>query len=53
MAAFNRLAAIVGAFTRHMSDANTSLPEVADEYEQIHRHMHSCSLLNETGKYIY
>lgn len=49
MTAFDRLAAIVGAFTRHMNQVNQTLPDVG-EYAMLCRFMQSCKLLNETGK---
>lgn len=49
MIAFDKLAAIVGAFTRHMADVNTNLVEV-QEYEEIYRYMQTCKLLNDAGK---
>lgn len=52
MAAFNRLAAIVGAFTKHMCDVNTTLSDVGDEYGDICRHMQNCTLQNETGEFL-
>ncbi|XP_049536781.1 ras-GEF domain-containing family member 1B [Anopheles darlingi] len=45
--AFDRLAAIVGAFTRHMNQVNQTLPDVG-EYAMLCRFMQSCKLLNET-----
>ncbi|XP_050082331.1 ras-GEF domain-containing family member 1B-like [Anopheles aquasalis] len=47
MTAFDRLAAIVGAFTRHMNQVNQTLPDVG-EYAMLCRFMQSCKLLNET-----
>lgn len=49
VAAFDRLAAIVGAFTRHMADVNANLTEV-QEYEEIYRYMQTCTLLNDAGE---
>ncbi|XP_037050638.1 ras-GEF domain-containing family member 1B [Bradysia coprophila] len=43
VAAFYRLAAVVGAFTRHMSDVNSILTETG-EYENVCRHMQNCTL---------
>lgn len=51
VAAFDRLAAIVGAFTKHMCEVNTKLPEISG-YENLCRHIQSCSLLNESGKFL-
>ncbi|KAL1390387.1 hypothetical protein pipiens_012386 [Culex pipiens pipiens] len=47
MSAFDRLAAVVGAFTRHMSQVNQTLPDVG-AYGHLCHHMQSCRLLNET-----
>ncbi|XP_052867517.1 ras-GEF domain-containing family member 1B [Anopheles cruzii] len=47
MTAFDRLAAIVGAFTRHMNQVNQTLPDVG-EYAILCQFMQSCKLLNET-----
>uniref|UniRef100_A0A8D8A016 Ras-GEF domain-containing family member 1B-A n=1 Tax=Culex pipiens TaxID=7175 RepID=A0A8D8A016_CULPI len=47
MSAFDRLAAVVGAFTRHMSQVNQTLPDVG-AYGLLCHHMQSCRLLNET-----
>ncbi|XP_053677348.1 ras-GEF domain-containing family member 1B [Anopheles nili] len=47
MTAFDRLAAIVGAFTKHMSQVNQTLPDVG-QYATLCQFMQSCKLLNET-----
>ncbi|XP_035911013.1 ras-GEF domain-containing family member 1B-like [Anopheles stephensi] len=47
MTAFDRLAAIVGAFTRHMIQVNQTLPDVG-QYATLCQFMQSCKLLNET-----
>ncbi|XP_055639540.1 ras-GEF domain-containing family member 1B [Toxorhynchites rutilus septentrionalis] len=47
IAAFDRLAAIVGAFTKHMCQVNQTLPDIG-EFAQLCRHMQSCKLLSET-----
>ncbi|XP_055593385.1 ras-GEF domain-containing family member 1B isoform X2 [Uranotaenia lowii] len=47
MTAFDRLAAIVGAFTKHMCQVNQTLPELG-EFAGLGRHMQSCQLLNES-----
>ncbi|XP_065092369.1 ras-GEF domain-containing family member 1B [Ochlerotatus camptorhynchus] len=47
MAAFNRLAAIAGAFTKHMCQVNQTLPDVG-EFVILCRHMQSCKLQNES-----
>ncbi|XP_055544985.1 ras-GEF domain-containing family member 1B isoform X2 [Wyeomyia smithii] len=47
IAAFDRLAAIVGAFTRHMCQVNQTLPEVG-EFAHLCYYMQSCRLLSET-----
>lgn len=49
MAAFYRLAAVVGAFTRHMSDVNNISTETG-EYETVCRHMQHCSLQSDRGE---
>lgn len=52
VAAFNRLAAIVGAFTQHMCDANngTAPPTDDGEYADLCQHMQNCTLQNEKGR---
>ncbi|XP_058819815.1 ras-GEF domain-containing family member 1C-like [Topomyia yanbarensis] len=45
--ACDRLAAIAGAFTRHMCQVNQTLPDVG-EFAHLCRYMQSCKLLNET-----
>uniref|UniRef100_A0A182NB68 Ras-GEF domain-containing protein n=1 Tax=Anopheles dirus TaxID=7168 RepID=A0A182NB68_9DIPT len=45
--AFDRLAAIVGAFTKHMIQVNQTLPDVG-QYGTLCQYMQSCKLLNET-----
>lgn len=50
MAAFYRLAAVVGAFTRHMSDVNTVSTE-SGEYENVCRHMQNCTLQSDRGEF--
>lgn len=50
VSAFHRLAAIVGAFTRHMQEVNTTLPDIG-EHEALCRYMQSCRILNESGKF--
>ncbi|XP_052895214.1 ras-GEF domain-containing family member 1B-like [Anopheles moucheti] len=47
MTAFDRLAAIVGAFTKHMIQVNQTLPDVG-QYATLCQFMQSCKLLNET-----
>ncbi|XP_058445942.1 ras-GEF domain-containing family member 1B isoform X2 [Malaya genurostris] len=47
IAAFDRLAAITGAFTRHMCQVNQTLPDVG-EFVHLCQYMQSCKLLNET-----
>ncbi|XP_055709884.1 ras-GEF domain-containing family member 1B [Phlebotomus papatasi] len=47
VAAFDRLAAVVGAFARHMSDVSAPLA-TPGEFESLWRHMQQCNLLNET-----
>lgn len=49
VAAFYRLAAVVGAFTRHMSDVNNISTETG-EYETVCRHMQNCTLQSDRGK---
>lgn len=49
MAAFKQLAAIVGAFTRHMCDENGATHSDVGEYADLCRHMQNCTLQNETG----
>lgn len=53
VAAFNRLAAIVGAFTKHMCDTVTNAvpqtSDVRDEYQNLCRRMQSCTLLTDNG----
>lgn len=49
VAAFHRLAAIVGAFTKHMTEVNANLTDV-QEYEDIYRHMQTCKLLTDAGE---
>lgn len=49
VAAFDRLATIVGAFTKHMTDVNANLTD-AKEYEDIYRHMQTCKLLTDAGE---
>lgn len=50
VAAFYRLAAVVGAFTRHMLDVNNILTETG-EYENVCRHMQNCTLQSDRGEY--
>ncbi|KXJ80627.1 hypothetical protein RP20_CCG023950, partial [Aedes albopictus] len=49
MTAFDRMAAIAGAFTKHMCQVNQTLPDVG-EFATLCRHMQSCKLPNESGK---
>lgn len=49
MAAFYRLAAVVGAFTRHMSDVHNISTETG-EYETVCRHMQNCTLQTDRGE---
>ena len=50
--AFDRLAAIVCAFTKHMNQVNAKLPDIG-EYVTLSRYMQSRKLLNGTGKWNY
>jgi hypothetical protein len=51
MEAFDRLAAICGAFTRHWtSDLNSNISSDISNYEYLCQYMQSCTLLSETGK---
>lgn len=47
MTAFDRMAAIAGAFTKHMCQVNQTLPDVG-EFATLCRHMQSCKLPNES-----
>ncbi|XP_062545498.1 ras-GEF domain-containing family member 1B isoform X1 [Armigeres subalbatus] len=47
MTAFDRMAAIAGAFTKHMCQVNQTLPDVG-EFANLCRHMQSCKLQNES-----
>ncbi|KFB39261.1 AGAP008775-PA-like protein [Anopheles sinensis] len=49
MTAFDRMAAIVGAFTKHMGQVNQTLPDVG-EFGALCQYMQSCKLRNETGE---
>lgn len=51
VAAFDRLATIVGAFTKHMTEVNANLTD-AKEYEDVYRHMQTCKLLTDAGEWI-
>ncbi|XP_063701831.1 ras-GEF domain-containing family member 1B [Culicoides brevitarsis] len=48
MTACNRLAAVVGAFTRHIRDIHTSLTEPGNEHDALCQYMQSCKLMSES-----
>lgn len=48
MLAFDKLATIVGAFTKHMTEVSTD-SEYADGCEELYRYMQTCTLLNDAG----
>jgi len=50
MAAFDRMAAIVGAFTKHMQAMKAAQAPSSGEYEHFCRHMQQTTKLGEAGK---
>lgn len=50
MQAFDRMAAIVGAFSKHMKNVAVPQPTVDGEFELIFRQMRSCTLMSDGGK---
>lgn len=48
--AFDRMAAIVGAFAKHMNNVSVPQPTVDGEFELIFRQMNNCTLMSDTGK---
>lgn len=52
MQAFDRMAAIVGAFSKHMHNVTVPHPTVDGEFELIFRQMNNCTLMSETGDYL-
>jgi len=50
MAAFDRMAAIVGAFTKHMQAMKAAPAPSSGEYEHFCRHMQQTTKLGEAGK---
>lgn len=49
MSAFNRMALIVGAFTRHMKDMNRESHQDTSEYDHLCHYMQSCHLMSDSG----
>lgn len=52
MHAFDRMAAIVGAFSKHMKAVSVPQPTVDGEFELIFRQMNNCTLMSEGGKLV-
>lgn len=50
MQAFDRMAAIVGAFAKHMNNVSVPQPTVDGEFELIFRQMNNCTLTSESGE---
>lgn len=48
--AFDRMAAIVGAFAKHMNNVSVPQPTVDGEFELIFRQMNNCTLMSEGGE---
>uniref|UniRef100_A0A336N054 CSON003817 protein n=2 Tax=Culicoides sonorensis TaxID=179676 RepID=A0A336N054_CULSO len=46
--ACNRLAAIVGAFTKHIREIHTTLIEPTNEYDSLTKYIQSCKLMSES-----